>query len=167
MKKIVFACLLMPMCALASEPAVYVGGQYNFMEVDGGPSVDIGALSGRLGYEFNRNVAVEARLGMGVSDDTLMGVDIELNYYYGVYLRGQMPMDSGFTPYVIAGYTKGELEASNDFDKAKEDENDFSYGIGVDFAATDNLDVGLEYMMYLDKKDVEVSGFSLGVTYRF
>jgi len=71
----------------ASEGDTYVGVQYGLFTYDevGFPDVEPTALVGRYGRFINDNVAVEGRFGFGLQDDTVLGVDVEIDTFFGVY----------------------------------------------------------------------------------
>lgn len=59
-------------------------------------------------------------------------------------LRGKLGYDAGrVLPYVTAGFAKAK--ASDSLTGTAFNENGYTYGIGVDFAVTDNVLMGLEY----------------------
>src|SRR5690554_156220 len=70
-----------------------------------------------------------------------------------------MVNESPITPYGVLGFTRIEAEAGN----AKDDDSDFSYGAGVNFAFAPNLSANLEYMRYYDDNDVTVDAWASAV----
>jgi opacity protein-like surface antigen len=87
---------------------------------------------------------------------------------YGAYIRGGIPVSESFFPYVVLGYTRGEVTASVDgFGSFSESENDTSFGLGVDFDISQNVIINAEYMNYLDKDGTEIDGFSIGLVGKF
>lgn len=109
----------------------------------------------------------EARLGYA-SDD----LDI---LYSSIYYRTESSNDTAKT-YLLFGYTFGQI--SFDGEPGVDDSldiNGFSYGAGVGFPVTPHLNVNLEYRMIMDGKvkgdggssDVELTGLSLNIDYRF
>ncbi|KAF0811118.1 hypothetical protein A167_00150 [Alcanivorax sp. S71-1-4] len=150
--------------AQAQEARPYFGAQYNFAEVDGGgDEAEFDVFSGRLGVEFNPFLALEARAGFGVGDDRVNGVKVELDHYYGLYAKLALANESQFTPYLLGGYTKVKTDPK----LGSDNEDDFGYGIGVDFNLDQALALNLEYARLLDASDVDMDAMSLGFTYRF
>ena len=94
-------------------------------------------------------------------------VNVELNHFYGAYVRGTIPIADAFYPYAVVGFTRGEVEYKNPGVSEKSSKDDVSFGVGADIRLTSNTDLNLEYMNYFDKDDVSLDGFSLGFTYRF
>jgi len=156
----------------------YVGANYVFAtyEEDGfAEDIDLGALVGKVGAKINPYVSAELRAGFGVSDESasVNGVtgEIELDYLVGGYALFGLPNETPIYPYVVLGYTKGELTASitgpGGSASASASESDFSYGAGANFALNDNVLMNAEYMQYIDKDGAEISGFSVGASYLF
>tara|TARA_R110002049_G_scaffold280642_1_gene459965 strand:+ start:155 stop:709 length:555 start_codon:yes stop_codon:yes gene_type:complete len=150
----------------------YIGGSVNLLSYEEpGVDADLVAVSGRLGTFITENFSVEGRLGFGlVGDDvdiTGTNVDVDLNYIFGVYARAGLPVNENIYPYVLLGYSRGEVEASAGSFSVEEAESDVSFGFGVDFKLNDKLTLNAEYVNLIDKDDVEVSGFNLGASVSF
>jgi opacity protein-like surface antigen len=125
------------------------------------------SLHGLVGTRFNETFSGEVRLGIGISDDNNLdddGLDlnIKLKNYFGVYAKAGAQISEIIYPYVVAGYTRGKMEFSALGDSESGSEGDFSFGVGVDFSISETTKFNLEYMNYLDKDGVELSGFGLG-----
>lgn len=166
--------------AVAQEAAVdgYVGGNYVFAtyeEDDLSEEFDLGALVAKAGAQINPYFAAELRAGVGVSDDSMsfLGAEaeLELDYLVGAYAVAGIPNQTPFYPYVVLGFSKGELTASvsgpggSASDSASE--SDVSYGIGTNLAISESVHLNAEYMNYLDKDGAEVTGVSVGAKFLF
>ncbi|WP_404364513.1 porin family protein [Marinobacter sp.] len=156
----------------------YLGANYIFLtyEEDGfSEDFDLGALVGKAGAKLTPYFAAELRAGFGVADESVSANgftgELELDYLVGGYAVGGIPNETPFYPYVVIGYTKGELTASvsgpGGSASISESESDLSYGVGADFFVTERFLVNAEYMKYLDKDDFEISGISVGGTIMF
>lgn len=141
---------------------------------------DVSAFTLKGGFQLNDYLALEARVGFGISDDseTLTGSTsvksgLELNNYLGAYIKAGLPLGEVFYPYVMAGVTRFDFEASatnlnNGFSARGDDsDNDVSFGVGADIRLGEHHTVNAEYANFYDKDSVEIDGFSLGYTYRF
>jgi opacity protein-like surface antigen len=157
------AITLSSLSSLAAANA-YVGGNYAFIDEE---DVELGALVLKAGYQFNDWASVEARYGFGVGDDSYQGIDVELNYLFGGYFRAGLANDSGFYPYAIIGYTKGEAEASGYGMSLKSDDSDFSYGLGLDYSFDETIAGNVEFMRYLATDGVDTDAIAVGLTYKF
>ncbi|MBR7890108.1 porin family protein [Marinomonas sp. A79] len=159
----------------------YVGGSLAFAEysedgVDDDASLNV--LIGRFGTYLNENFAVEARLGMGVGDDSVsasngtddVSIDLELDHMYGLYIRAGQQVEN-FYPYAVAGMTKGKLSLSakvnNSSVSISDSASGFSYGFGTDFDLGNNLALNFEYMNYIEKDDYQFDAFSFGIISKF
>jgi OOP family OmpA-OmpF porin len=118
------------------------------------------------GYQFNRNFAAEigyhnlgeASAAAGATEGTaweLVGI-------------GALPLGNQSSVYGKLGVYRGELEAPG----AKETNNDFTYGVGVQYDFTRAVGVRGEWQRYnkmgggaVAETDVDV--LSVGVVYRF
>ena len=156
----------------------YLGANYVFVtyEEDGfADEFDLGALIGKAGAKFNPYLAAELRGGFGVADETFSSngttAELELDYLVGGYAVSGIPNEIPVYPYVVLGYTKGELSASisgpGGSVSVSESESDLSYGVGANLAVNDKFHVNAEYMNYFDKDGVEISGVSVGAILLF
>lgn len=163
----VIASLTMATAVSAKEGNYYGLGVTQHSIDDSGSDVEVMTFDGRLGTYFNENFSGEVRLGFGIKDDSYLGADVEMKNFYGAYLRAGIPVTDGFYPYAIAGYTKAKIEVSDLGFSASDSESDVSYGFGADFAVSDDVDITVEYMKYLDKDGAEIDGIGLGFKARF
>ncbi|RLU01863.1 porin family protein [Ketobacter sp.] len=155
--------------AMAADP--YVGGSVLFVDAefqDISEEASLTGITGRLGSMMNDNIGGEVRVSLGVGDDSIgsgiFDTDVELNSMIGGYLRAGAPVGSGFFPYAVLGFTRTELEYSNDyFGSDSESETDVSWGFGADLSLDRKMSLNVEYMNYYDKDGVEISGFSIGI----
>ena len=176
MKKTMIAGAIIASLGLATAVEAKEGNYYGLSVSqlgydEAGFSADVMTIDGKLGTYFNENFSGEIRLGLGITDDTVnvfgTDVDVEIPNYFGAYVRGGIPVTEGFYPYIVAGYTRGKIEGSALGESFSETESDVSYGLGADFSVSNDVDITLEYMNYLDKDGVEVDGISLGFKARF
>lgn len=151
--------------AVSAKEGNYVGFGLTQHNLDGGSfDADVMTLDGKIGTYFNENFSGEFRVGLGVQDDTVFGADIEVENYYGAYVRAGIPVTDGFYPYAIAGYTKTKVGVSGG---GSDSESDISIGLGADMAISNDVDFTVEYMRYLDKDGGEIDGIGLGFKFKF
>lgn len=139
--------------------------------------LDLNAVFYRYGYQINSYSAAEFRAAFGIGDDSKamsvfgnnFDLDVSIESYIGVYYKIGIPSETVIFPYVILGYTNMVLTYEIDLWDYEENGSgsDYSYGLGADFDVGDIIMVNAEYMVYRDKGGVEISGFSVGVNYRF
>lgn len=165
----ILATLTFSTIAEGKEGNYFGFGATQFNIEDPSFEADVMTLDGRLGMHFNEIFSGEIRAGFGINDDTVnfdlnSQIIYEMKNYYGAYFRVGVPAVDSFYPYVIVGHTRGKvkMELVGSPANATESMSDVSYGLGSDFALSDDFDLTVEYMKYLDKDGVEVDGVSLG-----
>jgi outer membrane immunogenic protein len=150
----VAAAALMAAPVSASAQA-YVGAGYTQFETDAG---DIGAATGRLGYRFGPNFAVEGEASTGVDDDD--GVD--LNHNVGAYARGILPVTSNFDVHGRVGYTTSEVDTPlGDFE-----DDGIAYGAGAEYRFTPSFGLRADWTR-LEGDEAEADAISLGGVLNF
>jgi opacity protein-like surface antigen len=86
-----------------------------------------------------------------------------------VSLLGKLSLGGTVSPYLLLGISDVELTTNN----AGTAEGDgLSFGVGIDFAVSEKLAIGLEYISYIDEDvvgggEATLSAVSLGVNYKF
>lgn len=177
MKKNVLASLLslllsLPMLLLTAQAqaAGFAGADVVFssIEPDGanGRDADVTALQFKFGSWLNNEntFGFEFRAALGLDDDDIRGTEIEIDRYYGGYIRGQFPKDFVVRPYGILGLTRVE---TTEQPGGSENYNDLSLGIGAEMTIMQNLFVSLEYLRVVDRSGDEISNLGLGIGGRF
>lgn len=162
--------------AIAADQGLYAGVNYTQADYkeSGFATVTPTALVFKLGKELTPNIAIEGRLGTGLSDDglTVSGVQltVDIDNFYGVYFKGMLPTGS-ITPYGLIGFTKSKLTFTGSvpgFTIAGSDsESSLSYGVGVDFQLSKTTAINLEYAQLVKGDGYKLNGFSVGVAFRF
>lgn len=171
------ALLFAPLAAQADAPYLYAGGAFgaSILEADVESETFKGSDYGLKlfgGYRFTENWGFEiAYTDLGEMDDTLNGIDVELDTtgweFSGV---GYLPLQSFdlfgklglFAWESDATASVGGFSASDD-----EDGTDLTIGFGASIPVTPNLDIRGEYQWY-DIEDTDVAAFlSVGADFRF
>lgn len=137
----------------------YVNANVDFGFTDASPS----ALMMKYGSYLGDNFSLEGRLAFGLSDDTTFGVDVEFDSVLGIYGVYNFMPEGDFNPYVMFGYSDGEISADN----VSGSDSGFGYGLGADIAVGESSAVNVEYASYLDEGGVEITGLNLGFTWKF
>ena len=116
---------------------------------------------------WKSNTSGELRFGLGVDDDSFYDaygdyIETEIDHYFGAYLKFSASSEK-ISPYAIIGLTKVKATVYDSYYEYSESDSDddFSYGVGVDFANG----FFLEYIQYLDKSGLELNGLSLGMKF--
>ena len=151
----------------------YFGASYTDLDYsEGGSDLGLQALTGRLGKNFSEYVSGEFRYALGFGGDSVsfegLNFEVDLENFYGGYLRGGFQASDSFFVYGLLGYTRIEISASvTNFGSSSSAENDISFGIGVDLNISGNAAFNFEYTNYYDKDGAEISGPSIGFISRF
>ena len=127
-----------------ADAGLYVGANYGQVEYEeSAGSLDFTAASAIIGYNLSSTFGIEARYAQGLGDDDIGGTSVDIDTMTSVLARLSLQNDANLTPYVLAGYTQGKLEAEG---IGSETAEDFTYGFGLGFRITDKLSLTAEYV---------------------
>lgn len=161
--KIAVASALMAASSIASAGgyfgASYLMVDYEYSVLDAEP----GAVLLKIGADIHQMVAIEGRLGFGITEDDTSWGDAELDHILGVYAKISPMKGQQFQPYAMFGFAESEGSVG----VFSTSGSDMSYGFGCDFEISPGLYGNVEYANYYDKDDEEFSGFSFGVSSKF
>jgi outer membrane immunogenic protein len=122
--------------AMAQQPASPVTGSigYTQLDTDGG---DLGAITGRVGYDFTRNFGIEGEASIGVkdSDITFAGVDGKLKHDWDAAAYGvaKLPVNENLELFGRLGYGTTRATASIPGASVSADGESVNYGIGANY----------------------------------
>jgi len=116
----------------------YAGAGYTHYDLD---AVELGGVTGRLGYRFHPNFAVEGEATLGVVEDDIAGIDVELDHAYGVYGIGYLPVSPNVELFGRVGYAEVEAEAGP-FNASADG---VGYGVGAQMRVAENVGIRGEY----------------------
>jgi len=152
--------------------ALYGELGYTFLKVDAfGTSFRPAAIRGILGWDVHPTFAVEGMLAGGVVDDD-KGISIngqpanvtaKLNNMYGIWAKPRFVRDK--TEFFGRfGWAHTDVEASRaGFGTASEGQDDFAWGLGVNYRFSPNGYVGADWMRYSNQSNSHVDGLTLSV----
>ncbi|HYC75628.1 MAG TPA: porin family protein [Brevundimonas sp.] len=113
-----------------------VTGSLGYTQLDGDDG-DLGAITGRIGYDFTRNFGVEGEASVGVKDGEVMfgGVNTTLEHEYDAAIYGvaKLPVSENFELFGRVGYGTTEVKASTAGFAATEDGESLNYGVGANY----------------------------------
>ncbi|NJC40013.1 hypothetical protein GGQ87_000271 [Brevundimonas alba] len=122
--------------AMAQDPASRVTGSIGYTQLDGDDG-DLGAVTGRVGYDFTRNLGIEGEASVGVKDQdvTFGGVNTTLEHEYdaAVYGVAKLPLSENLELFGRVGYGTTEVKASTAGFAATEDGESVNYGVGANY----------------------------------
>lgn len=130
------------------------------------------------GYQFHRNIAVEAGyfdLGKasagGLVGGALVSADAKVRGFELVGV-GILPINQAISVFGKLGFSRSRVSVSGTGGSASENSTDFTFGLGGQYLFTPNLGARLEWQRYdgvggntTGKDDIDL--FSLGLLYRF
>ena len=167
------------------EPAeltgFYLGAGYtyfdtSFTEAGNDFKADMNNDAGMVlaGYNFNEYVALEGRYTfIAAGDVTFAGYDIdELDgSAWGVYVKPQYPVSDDVKVYALLGYASATVESTIYNESA--DVDGFSYGLGVAYNVTKNVEVFADWTKIADDEmddsllNANTDAYTVGVNYKF
>lgn len=147
---------------LAQEGETYFGVNYEMWDVDGG--WDVSLLTGKYGYKFSENFAVEGKAGIGIGDDSVGVVKLDPKYTLGGFAVGTYPINEQFDIYAKAGLNifSYDIKVSG-FGSTSETETKFALGAGANYFFDNKQGVNFE----LFKPYSDVTTISLGYVRKF
>lgn len=109
-------------------------GSLGYTHLDG-PST--GAVTGRMGIELNRYLAVETEVGVGVKDKDIQinGVDGTLKHEWDAagYVVGKVPVGQNLDLFARGGYGHTEMKRELGGVTTDEGGDHWSYGAGAEY----------------------------------
>ena len=157
-----------------SDNYFYVGLGYSYMTMDDDTlNTDItgNAVTFLAGYKFYQYLALEGRYSLSVSDLDVDGTDRGWDMSnIALYLKPQYSF-SQVTVYGLLGY--GEVTLDNG---PSHSEAGFQWGLGASYAATENVDLFVDYTRLYDdngfdnftaNNDIVFDSVTVGVNYNF
>lgn len=163
------ASLIMSTNSFASEGQTYFGADFHMGTYDetGFPKANPTGVGIKAGKYFSDNVAFEGRLLLGMGDDTVrflgVDVDLELDNALSLFVKADMPLSPSANVYGLLGFTKGKLNASVGSFATSADDSGLSYGIGAEAEISESLLLSGEYIFYISENDYDYTGFNIGV----
>lgn len=176
-KSIAAAVAAASISSVAFAEGTYVALDYGTINTEissdrfsGSYEADPSALTVAFGNQFNPNFAVEAQVGLGISEDEFEDstLEIELSQMLSVNFIGLLPVNESFAFYGKAGLMKLEFE---DSDNDKYDDTGVAYGVGGKLSISPAAAFKIEYSVLPDTQndeydlDIESKILKLGVEF--
>ena len=190
MKKLAVIALMLPTMAIAQEQAEFKPHPYAGISLHSGAYADdsldhiaLGGFGIKLGYQLNKNIAVELRHIKGTSEGEFSAADERLYDIYNsevklesatsLLIKPQANLSFG-SVYGLVGLStvKIGVEFEDDFfiyEGDSEEDNKLSLGIGADINFNDRLSGNAEILSYFSDGEDGASylGLNFGIDYRF
>ena len=148
--------------AASSEGAdTYIGLQFgnSDVSVDGISDLDLDLSLLQVGVWVSDDISLEIRTGRGTSDQTVQGVEYEIESVYGLYGLYHFHLSELASLYGALGLSRATLKSST---SGQEEEASFSYGVGAKISF-----FSVDFMRYIDTSDVKFDVVSVGLQYTF
>jgi len=155
----------------------------NTVPGNGGLDADFGSIMIDAGYKFNPYIAVEGRYWFGLSSSNDLSWKSDLNSditvdSWGLYVKPMYPVSPAMNIYALLGYGSTDVtyDIPNGGSLTSDSVDGFSWGIGADYAFTDNWAVFIDYTEAINdesvyvgahKFDASVDMVNFGVNYTF
>ena len=125
-------------------------------------------LVGGFGKFFNKNFALEGRLGLGLQDDDLAtNRSVEIDGLLGIYGAGHFNLSGTSSIYGLIGYTRIKTTTSvSGIQIVSFYDSGLSLGAGADIGISKNVALNIEYVQYLHKTNYDISSIGLGAVYK-
>ncbi len=162
------------MDAPISDNYFYAGFGYSYMDMnDDTLDTDItgNAVTFLAGYKFHQYLAIEGRYSLSVDDLDVEGIDSSWDMSnIALYLKPQYSFDQ-VTVYGLLGYGEVTLDTGTTYS-----EDGFQWGLGASFAATENIEIFVDYTRLYDdsgfdtftaNNDIVFDSVNVGVNYKF
>ena len=162
------------MDAPISDNYFYAGLAYSYMNMnDDTFDTDItgDSVTFLAGYKFHQYLALEGRYSLSVGDLDVEGIDSSWDMSnISLYLKPQYSFDQ-VTVYGLLGYGEVTLDTGTTYS-----EDGFQWGLGASFAATENIEVFVDYTRLYDdsgfdtftaNNDIVFDSVTVGVNYKF
>lgn len=135
------AAALVAAPAMAQDISWYGSVGYSVLDDD---TFNFGAIDGRIGGR-TQHFGLELDGAVGVKDDSVLGVDVELNHTVAVYAVGFLPVSDNFELIGRIGLGNTEVEAAG----VDADDDSFNVGIGGQWSWNENNAIRGDYT-YMD-----------------
>jgi len=162
------------MNAPVSNNYFYAGLGYSYMDMnDDTLDTDItgNSVTFSAGYKFHQYFAIEGRYSLSVDDLDVEGIDRSWDMSnVALYLKPQYSFNQ-VTVYGLLGYGEVTLDNGTSYS-----EDGFQWGLGASFAATENIEVYVDYTRLYDdsgfdtftaNNDIVFDSVNVGVNYKF
>ena len=162
--------LLLLATAGTSLGQIIAGFGYAGTEIDSqglsDDDITLGVFYASLGIEINAQndgfrFVPELRVGSGIEDDTILGVDLEVEYFASLSLRAELHQNDAYF-FVNPTFTVIGLEASSGAAVASEQSEEFGVGVGLGYNFTEIASAEIYAEFYDD-----VTVYGVGARFRF
>ncbi len=98
----------------------------------------------RVGAPLGSNLGIEARAGGSFGNASTNGYGLTMQSMYAGYLKGSLPLSSGFSLYALGGL--GAVNLQRDFGLGDSHDTGLSFGLGADFNLSGGAMLNVEWV---------------------
>jgi len=123
-------------------------------------------VSGVIGAWLRPGIAIEAELGVGVRDDTIGSLEVDVASRLAIGMRLESPPAGGLAAYFAFGAVRSELDVNDQTatnDSLSLGGGRLLLGLTYQFTPSSVIDLGVEHQNY--DGDVHSNAFRLGVRF--
>ena len=156
--------------AAATDWQAYGALGYNYLHGSpDGYSVDLGALTGRVGLRYQQYLGVEAEVSTGIADQSIGAAKVSLDTQYAIYAMGYLPVAPRADLFARVGYGNAKLKASGYGVSVTASGDIWAYGVGGQYFLSDKDGLRAEYTRYAstDSSQADVDSFSISYVRKF
>ena len=145
-----------------SDP--YVGASIGLLRYDQSvvPTLSPSAIVFRAGLPLDSFLAIEGRVGTGLSSDQDHGRSVGLGTYWGAYAKGALGLTPRLSVYGVAGLASVSLNRNFAGDTTN---TGLSAGIGGDYQVSQALALNFEWTYLPSPSQADSNLFSFGINY--
>ncbi len=136
------------MAGFASTAAAQDSNAYINIGVDAF-EFDAYTLSGKLGYKFTENFAIEGQAGFGIADQSVGALDVGIDNSFGAFAVASLPAGENFEIFARAGYHFTTFGVSGGNINTDLSSDGFAVGAGGQYFFTKQDGIRAEYT-YMD-----------------
>ena len=179
MKKFVIASVLL-MTALAAKAQAYA--ELGYLTTDASTTsrgvryeAAPTAVRGIFGYDVDPYMAIEGMALFGADDARVRdngfansGDEVKVGNSLGLYIKPKYKLSNRVELFARVGVVrvKGSVAYASGGSETRS-ESGLSYGAGLGLAISKSTSINFDYMQYLNKDDVQINGFTVGLGFKF
>lgn len=159
-------CTLAPVAY--ADQYIGIDGSVLSFDDDLGDNENLAGARLRLGIQLNNWFDLEAQVGGGEDDSRRTFNPLSVTYF-GVYLKGYLPIGQRISLFALAGGGAVELTQTIGRREFSDDGGGFSYGFGLETQLSEYWDLTADYMRYTLNNDnlSDISTVNLGLKFYF
>ena len=125
--------------------SAYVGASAGLLRYDesGLNTLTPSVIFARVGIPISSYLAVEGRLGTGISSDESHGFSVSDGFFGGAYLKGSLALAPTVALYAVAGIASNTLHRN--YGVGDSTDTGLSFGIGSDVALSRGMSLNFEW----------------------